>query len=559
MGKNKTRLVQNSRHWRSLVVIFFLWTTTCILTQQVALSERMNEIHNNTSVSITSAIGQGVELVWDSTYGGSDDDWAFDVIECSDGGFLVGAITYSFGNGWGDIWLIRLDKEGTPEWSHAYGDTNGEYGDAIIELDDGSFVVAGYTNSFGAGGYDAWLLCVDEDGNHLWNQTYGGSGNDWCFDAVKCVSDGFALVGTTENFGASGRDMWLIRTDDVGNHLWNRTYGGSETEYGRSLVECDEGGFVLAGHTNSYGSGEKDAWLVKTDSSGNPIWNHPFGNVGNDEAYSIVKDNSGGYAFSGSTLSIVSGGQQLWLVKINDDGDLIWQEEYGGEGGDTGYALEKMNDNYLLGGALSASSNDFFLVCANSSGNQMWSEHWGGSNGDGCEGLVYCSDGSIVLAGHTWSYGAGGGDVWVISVDDISPPEWINAPHDVQILSGHYFQYNLGADDESGIDHYWLNDTLHFSVNAFGSIRNATPLPDGIYGVRVWVNDTFDNVLTTTFTLRVGEVETTTTTSSTMTTTIVTTTTRTSTAPIYLTNEFLVYGLILIVIVAAYYGLKRKS
>jgi hypothetical protein len=176
----------------------------------------------------------------------------------------------------------------------------------------------------------------------------------------------------------------------------------------------------------------------------------------------------------------------------------------------------------------------------------------------GVEGLAYCSDGSIVLAGHTWSYGAGGGDAWVISVDDISPPEWINAPHDVQILSGHFFQYNLGADDESGIDQYWLNDTLHFSVDGFGSIRNATPLPDGIYGAKVWVNDTFDNVLTATFTLQVGEVVTTTT-SSTTTTTTMTSTTPTSTPQIYFTKEFLVYGFILVVIGVIYYALKRKS
>lgn len=555
MGLNKIKLILNSKLLCSLIVAFLLLTTTCVLTQQVALSEEIREMHNGNS--ITSAIGQGVEIVWDSTYGGSDDDWAFDVIECANGGFLIGAITYSFGSGWGDIWLIRIDDEGTPQWSRTYGDINGEYGDAIIELDDGSFVIAGYTNSIGAGGYDAWLLCVDENGNHQWNQTFGGPGNDWCFDAIKCSTNGFALVGTTENFGASGRDMWLIRTDSVGNLLWNRTYGGSGTEYGRSLVECDGGGFVLAGHTNSYGSGEKDAWLVRVNSSGNLIWSHTFGNVGNDEAYSIVKTNSNGYAFLGSTVSIVSGGQQLWLVEIDDDGDLVWQKEYGGDGVDYGYALEKMGENYLLGGSLSASSNDFFLVCTNSSGNQIWSEHWGGSNGDGCEGLVYCSDGSIVLAGHTWSYGAGGGDVWVIGVDDNSPPEWINTPHDVQILSGHFFQYNLGAADESGIDKYWLNDTLNFSVNDIGLIDNATPLPDGIYGVQLWVNDTFDNILTTTFTLTVGEVETTATSSMTTTTTIVTTTS-TGTPQIYLPKEFLIYGLVLIIVVATYYVLKRK-
>jgi len=407
--RKKRLTTQSARLWCTLIVTLLLWTTTSCLTQQIANNSIVDGLYCYTSVPITSAIGQGVEIVWESTYGGTDDDWAFDVIECADGGLLVGAITYSFGNGWGDIWLIRTDEDGNPQWSQAYGGTDGDYGDTILELDDGGFLVAGYTNSFGAGGYDAWLLRVDTDGNHLWNQTFGGPGNDWCFDAVECSTGGFALIGTTENYGASGRDLWLLRTDSAGVHLWNRTFGGSETEYGRSLVECDGGGFVLAGHTNSYGSGEKDAWLVRTDSDGNQVWSKTFGNVGNDEAYSIVRASPSGFAFSGNTLSIVYGGQQLWLVRIDDDGDLVWQQEYGGDGTDYGYALERLDDGFLLGGGLSASTSDFFLVCTNNSGGQLWSEHWGGGNGDGCEGLVHCSDGSTVLAGHTWSYGAGGG------------------------------------------------------------------------------------------------------------------------------------------------------
>ncbi len=246
-----------------LMIVALLFYSAIPSFNQTIVVELNSERHNDSnSTPVISAVGEGVELIWDTTFGGTDDDWAFEVIECTGGGFLVGAITYSFGSGWGDIWLIRTDASGDLLWSHTYGGIDGDYGNTILELAGGSFVIAGYTNSFGEGGYDAWLLCVDENGDHLWDQTYGDSGNDWSFDVAKCSSGGFALSGTTENYGASGKDMWLVRTDAGGNHLWNRTYGGSGTEYARSLVEWDGGGFVFSGYTTSYGFGEKDAWLV---------------------------------------------------------------------------------------------------------------------------------------------------------------------------------------------------------------------------------------------------------------------------------------------------------
>ena len=163
--------------------------------------------------------------VWNWTYGGANMDWGCSVIEVSTGGFAVVGYTESSGAGDSDVWLILTDESGNPQSSHTFGGVDRDIGWGIIEVSAGGFLIVGETESFGAGDFDAWLIRVDANGNHLWNQTYGGLYDEWGWTVVEVSTGGFVFSGRTASLGAGSFDVWLVRTDSNGNHLWNHTFG----------------------------------------------------------------------------------------------------------------------------------------------------------------------------------------------------------------------------------------------------------------------------------------------------------------------------------------------
>jgi len=191
----------------------------------------------------------------------------------------------------------------TIEWSQTYGGTDGDVAHSVVETGEGGYALAGWTKSFGAGWYDCWLVKTDASGNEEWNQTYGGTSYDLARSVIETSDGGYALAGVTESYGAGWRDFWLVKTDSAGNALWNQTYGGTGGDEAWSVVETADGGYALAGGTYSFGAGFVDCWLVKTDASGNALWNQTYGGTGTDVAHSVVETGDGGYALAGVTGS----------------------------------------------------------------------------------------------------------------------------------------------------------------------------------------------------------------------------------------------------------------
>jgi predicted secreted protein len=260
------------------------------------------------------------------TYGGTNNEWGYSLVETSDGGYAIAGETYSYGAGGSDFWLVKTDPAGNAQWNQTYGGTDWDEGFSVVETSDGGYVITGYTNSYGAGNTDVWLIKTDASGTMLWTRTYGGTSGEWGYSVVETSNGGYAITGTTLSYGAGGYDVWLIKTDASGTAQWTRTYGGTDHDYGYSVVETSDGGYVITGYTNSYGAGNTDVWLVKTDSAGTAQWNQTYGGSDYDRGYSVVETSNGGYAITGQTGSFGAGNSDFWLVKTDVESGLAWTD-----------------------------------------------------------------------------------------------------------------------------------------------------------------------------------------------------------------------------------------
>lgn len=258
------------------------------------------------------------------TYGGTNTEVANSVVQTSDGGYALAGYTSSYGAGGQDMWLVKTDSAGNHLWNKTYGGTEYDGAYYLIQTSDGGYALGGYTGSFGAGYRDMWLVKTDGGGNVLWNKTYGGTDYDEAYSLAQTSDGGYALAGFTYSLGAGLSDMWLVKTDGAGNMQWGRTYGGTGYEEARSVIQTIDGGYALGGFTGSFGAGSYDMWLVKTDGFGNMLWSRAFGGTGSDGIRSVVQTSNGGYALAGYTYSFGVGDSDMWLIRTDQRGDIAW-------------------------------------------------------------------------------------------------------------------------------------------------------------------------------------------------------------------------------------------
>jgi len=220
------------------------------------------------ALSIEYAHAQVVSFA--RTYGGGSQDEAHSVQQTSDGGYIALGTTYGFGAGGGDFFLIKTDAYGNLQWAKTYGGTNYDWPYSVQQTSGGGYILAGVTRSFGAGGYDIFLIKTDANGNRQWAKTYGGTGEDnlWMTPFQQTSDGGYIVVGYTSSFGAGGYDIFLIKTDANGNLQWAKTYGGTGEELRPAVQQTSDGGYIVASWTTSFGAGDWDAFLVKTDANG---------------------------------------------------------------------------------------------------------------------------------------------------------------------------------------------------------------------------------------------------------------------------------------------------
>ncbi len=255
--------------------------------------------------------------LWDRMFGGASDEEAYSMVLTGDGGFLIAGATSSFGAGSRDIWLIKTDSAGNQQWTKTIGGLSSDGARSINKTSDGGYIITGWTFSYGPGAVgNVWLVKTDSLGNMQWNKFFGGTDVDRGLSVQQTNDGGYILTGYTASSGAGLDDMLLIKTDASGNAQWQKTFGGTGRDYGNSVIQSTDGGYVITGYTLSYGAGGDDLWIVKTDEQGNMLWNKTLGGAQSDVGNFIIESSDGSFVITGHTLSFGAGLHDVWLIKL---------------------------------------------------------------------------------------------------------------------------------------------------------------------------------------------------------------------------------------------------
>ena len=358
------------------------------------------------------------EEAWSKTFSGSGEDAAWSVQQTSDGGYILAGIT-KYSNFKSNVWVVKTKSNGDKQWDQEFGGSGHDSASSVQQISDG-YITAGTTYSFGAGLRDVWLIKINSNGEEQWDKTFGGSDNDWAYSVQQTKDNGFIVAGGTHSYGAGWADVWLVKTYSNGEKQWDKTFGGSGSEEAYAVLQTTDGGYILAGSTTSYSAGSEDAWLVKTDSSGNEEWNKTFGGAHDDWARALNSTLDGGYILAGTTTSYGAGSEDAWLLKTDSNGNEEWGVTFGDTSVDEGYSVQQTKDGgYILAGSTrsyGAGSWDAWLLKTDSDGDEQWNTTFGGTGSDGAYSTQQTSDSGYILAGDTGSFGAGSYDFWLIKV-----------------------------------------------------------------------------------------------------------------------------------------------
>ncbi|MFK7934408.1 MAG: gliding motility-associated C-terminal domain-containing protein [Saprospiraceae bacterium] len=392
---------------------------------------------------------------WDRTYGGDGYEELHAIAPVDDGGFIFAGATQSeasgdipeAGRGDFDYWIVRTDSEGEMIWNKRFGGDGRDKVWSVIQTPDGGFLVGGESNSDvggdrtvpNRGGLDYWIVKISATGNKEWDRAIGGAGEDILRIIVSAEDGGYLLGGysnsdaggekTDNSFGAA--DFWLVKIDGIGNIQWDRTFGGDAQDQLLSIKPTFDNEFILGGWSQSGISGVKteanfglnDFWIIKMTENGDFVWDKTYGGSGEDVLQDVEPTSDGSFVLGGFSQSPISGNKitgslgkrDYYLIKVNRNGNRIWERTLGGVEDDLAYEVrETRAGNYAIAGQTASGFNadktenqvgfqDYWLLTLDPDGNEIWSEVYGGSGSDALAELDIAVDGGFIMAGQSGS------------------------------------------------------------------------------------------------------------------------------------------------------------
>jgi hypothetical protein len=475
-------------------------------------------------------------IQWQRTFGGNSNDVVYGFLWTGDE-ILIGGPSFSAvsGNktspnyGSSDYWFMRLDPNGTKISEHSFGGTGGDTLTCIKKTADGGYALGGIsasTNSgtktsvrWGSGDY--WLVRLDTNGDQIWDASFGGTSQELLWSIDQTQDGGFILAGTsasdangnktTPRLGnIGGADIWIVRVDTNGNKLWDKSFGGTNIDDVHRVLQLPEGGFIIAGNSDSGISGNKtnasyggsDYWLVRLDTDGNKLWERVYGGNSTEYLYDFQQTSDGGYILAGSSTSGVSGnktspnfgGQDFWIVRVDTNGIILWQKSFGGsaseepnsvrptaEGGFIigGYSYSGVSGNKTSGNYGPA---DCWVVRIDRNGIKLWDNSYGGTTYDFIAGISQSSDGGYVFGGYSDSgisgnktvAGFGEDDAWIVKIGPERPTLTYTRSENLLTLAWPDFGFRLEQTPSLALPS-WSATTNSSSTNA-GIISVSLPL-----------------------------------------------------------------------------------
>ncbi len=365
------------------------------------------------------------QTTFQKAYGGLASDNGTYVVQTSDNGYIVAGTTISFGEGGRDVYVLKTNANGEIQWTKTFGGaTDNEYGFCVQQTSDGGYIISGVASSFSDVAGDMYLIKINASGDFTWSKTYGGIGYEWG-SAIKQTTDGgYIVTGQTPAFGAGGFDAYLIKLDASGVIEWTKTYGGSGLEVASDVQQTTDGGYIIIGQIDSFGAGSGDIFLLKTDAIGNAIWSKAIGSEDNEEALEVKQTPDGGYIIAGSGYGPASLSRDMFLIKTNSLGVVNWAKTYGSNVNDQCESAILTNDGgYILCGysfGFTTNANyQAYIVKTDSSGNTLWSKTYGGSSiyGDYGRCIQQTNDSGYIITGETYSFGIGFFNLYLIKTD----------------------------------------------------------------------------------------------------------------------------------------------
>jgi hypothetical protein len=354
------------------------------------------------------------QITFQRVYGGDHADFGYSVQQTTDSGYIVAGMTSSFGAGLFDLYLIKTDTNGDTLWTRSCGGSAVEEGFSVQQTTDGGYIITGSICSIGVS-VDVYLVRTNASGCAIWTRAYGGLSDDVGLSVRQTTDGGYIVAGRSGTSVAGSQDVYIVKTNASGDTLWTRTLGGSEDDQGHSVQQTSDGGYIVVGNTWSFGAGGYDVYLIKTDSAGDTLWTRTCGGADYDWGMSVQQTADGGYIITGTTYSFGAVYADVLLTKADARGETLWTRTFGGAHDDRGCSVQQTRDGgYVIAGwtnSLGAGDNDLYLIKTDAAGDTLWTRTYGGAYDDYGYSVQQTVDGGYIVAGYT------GSDVYLIKTD----------------------------------------------------------------------------------------------------------------------------------------------